>query len=196
MIEARPTLYNGIRLRSRLEARWACMFDELGWQWEYEPFDLTGWTPDFLLHGKTPILVEVKPLVEIRTDAPLPAECKKIERGFKDYDVMLVGISPRIVNGNYGLGWNNAIGWMFDRDYGEVGGACLAECGDIYHDTGSYAFRRSGLHDGDHHLTAMSSTEIDHRWAIAINATQWAAKQEAKAAGEEWRRKIRGLVER
>lgn len=75
-----PTSYRGIQMRSRLEARWAAMFDLLGWEWEYEPFDLPGWIPDFAIYrmqkGKPrgpfgmampevvrndPILVEVKP---------------------------------------------------------------------------------------------------------------------------------------
>jgi hypothetical protein len=30
------TLYNGVRFRSRLEARWAVYFDALGIQWRYE----------------------------------------------------------------------------------------------------------------------------------------------------------------
>ena len=66
-----PTLYNGILFRSRLEAKWACFFDYLGWEYDYEPFDLFGtiddgvehrWTPDFILKGNENILVEVKPI--------------------------------------------------------------------------------------------------------------------------------------
>lgn len=51
--EVRPieTTYKGYRFRSRLEARWAVVFDTLGWQWEYEPegFDLPSgpYLPDF-----------------------------------------------------------------------------------------------------------------------------------------------------
>jgi hypothetical protein len=37
-----PTVYKGVQMRSRLEARWAAFFDELGWPWEYEPVDLAG----------------------------------------------------------------------------------------------------------------------------------------------------------
>jgi hypothetical protein len=56
-----PTAYKGVNMRSRLEARWACMFDLLGWSWEYEPIDLPGWIPDFRLNGH--LLVEVRPKV-------------------------------------------------------------------------------------------------------------------------------------
>lgn len=62
-IAAHPTTYAGARFRSRLEARWAAFFDLAGWRWEYEPFDGTGWGPDFLLLGaRSNVLVEVKPI--------------------------------------------------------------------------------------------------------------------------------------
>lgn len=35
-IRAIPTVYNGVEFRSRLEARWAVFFDNLGVQWDYE----------------------------------------------------------------------------------------------------------------------------------------------------------------
>lgn len=37
MIKAIETKYKGYRFRSRLEARWAVAFDEMGIEWEYEP---------------------------------------------------------------------------------------------------------------------------------------------------------------
>lgn len=61
-IKAIPTTYAGVNFRSRLEARWAAFFDLCGWEWDYEPFDLEGWAPDFMLKGKTKALVEVKPI--------------------------------------------------------------------------------------------------------------------------------------
>jgi hypothetical protein len=59
-IAAIPTKYNGVQFRSRLEAKWANFFDQMGWSWTYEPIDLRGYIPDFILHGASPILVEVK----------------------------------------------------------------------------------------------------------------------------------------
>lgn len=59
-----PTKYRSRRYRSRLEARWAAFFDLLGWRYEYEPFDLNGWIPDFVLIGEKDLLVEVKPTSE------------------------------------------------------------------------------------------------------------------------------------
>ena len=64
-ILAKPTPYKGINFRSRLEARWAAMFDILGWTWEYEPECEGAYIPDFLLHGfgrdARIVYVEVKP---------------------------------------------------------------------------------------------------------------------------------------
>lgn len=61
-IPAIPTAYGGVNFRSRLEARWAAMFDLLGWPWEYEPLDLAGYIPDFILPDSG-LLIEVKPIV-------------------------------------------------------------------------------------------------------------------------------------
>lgn len=75
-----PTLYKGCKFRSRLEARYAVLFDELDIKWEYEKegFTITlGWSedgygtrnylPDFYLpESKT--WVEVKGSVEDVTD--------------------------------------------------------------------------------------------------------------------------------
>lgn len=69
-IKAHPTEYDGVKFRSRLEARWAAFFDLVGWEWEYEPIDLNGWSPDFRViipcthsecSGKHVLLAEVKP---------------------------------------------------------------------------------------------------------------------------------------
>lgn len=39
-----PTKYRGLQMRSRIEARWAAMFDRVGWPWEYEPpGDVRSW---------------------------------------------------------------------------------------------------------------------------------------------------------
>ena len=66
-IKAIETRYKGYRFRSRLEARWAVFFDELGLQWEYEPegFELSDgvlYLPDFRVTGKSgQIYYEIKP---------------------------------------------------------------------------------------------------------------------------------------
>lgn len=77
-IRAIPTIYRGRRFRSRLEARWAVILDQLGIQWEYEaegceikigPGAWIRYLPDFTLRfpeekrgGRTPstLYLEVK----------------------------------------------------------------------------------------------------------------------------------------
>ena len=64
-MKAIETQYNGILFRSRLEARWAILFDALKIEWIYEPdcFILSNsqkYTPDFYL-PKFDLYIEVKP---------------------------------------------------------------------------------------------------------------------------------------
>ena len=69
---ARPTLYRGIQMRSRLEADFAAYLDKLGNVWEYEPTCFASeagqWLPDFRTTAPTetggtrPVYVELKPV--------------------------------------------------------------------------------------------------------------------------------------
>ncbi|MFB7440204.1 hypothetical protein ACFC01_17905 [Streptomyces mirabilis] len=65
MIKAIETRYAGCRFRSRLEARWAVFFDQLGITWEYEPQgyivgpERVPYLPDFWL-PELGLWVEVK----------------------------------------------------------------------------------------------------------------------------------------
>ena len=69
MSQGIPTYYSGIRFRSRLEATWAAFFDLMQWPWEYEPFDLDGYIPDFALPNplaengvERQVVVDIKPV--------------------------------------------------------------------------------------------------------------------------------------
>jgi hypothetical protein len=69
VIPGRPTLYKGIRMRSRLEADYAAHLDRYGYRWEYEPECFANgegqWLPDFgssfADHGPLAMFTEVKP---------------------------------------------------------------------------------------------------------------------------------------
>lgn len=57
----RATGIRNITFRSKTEAVWANFFDRLSWTWQYEPFRLTKYIPDFIIsfpHGD--LLIEVK----------------------------------------------------------------------------------------------------------------------------------------
>ena len=43
-----PTLFAGVRFRSRQEAKWASFLSALKLRWDYEPCDLAGYIPDFV----------------------------------------------------------------------------------------------------------------------------------------------------
>lgn len=86
MIKAIDTVYKGRRYRSRLEARWSVVFDELGLPFEYEKegYELpSGWyLPDFWLRtldcwieikGNAPTLKEEQLAGELAV-----ATCKKV----------------------------------------------------------------------------------------------------------------------
>ena len=61
-----PTIgVRGIQFRSRIEAQWAYIFEKLEWNWEYEPIDLEGYIPDFIIkfnddEDNIEILIEIK----------------------------------------------------------------------------------------------------------------------------------------
>lgn len=80
-IAAIPTRYKGYRMRSRLEARWAVVFDVMHLAWEYEPqgFELsTGpYLPDFYL-PEWKLWVEIKPFWDGTTAEKLSVFCNEI----------------------------------------------------------------------------------------------------------------------
>lgn len=86
-----PTLYQGVQYRSRLEAKWAAFFDLLGWHHQYEPFDLDGWIPDFLLPDAVarPLLVEIKPVIEFPDRV-----ATRVEPFRESNDILILGCMP------------------------------------------------------------------------------------------------------
>src|SRR3954465_14728611 len=71
-IKAIETRFDGHVFRSRLEARWAVFFKEMGLKYEYEPegFELeqrVKYLPDFLLPSQA-LYVEVKPNRDLKLE--------------------------------------------------------------------------------------------------------------------------------
>jgi hypothetical protein len=93
-IKAIPTTYAGVNFRSRLEARWAAFFDLADIKWEYEPFDLEGWAPDFMLRTEVcNVLCEVKP-VDLSPRGVDTSAYKKAEQYWSRYQILLLGLMP------------------------------------------------------------------------------------------------------
>lgn len=122
-IKAIPTTYRGRRYRSRLEAKWAAFFDLVGWQAEYEPFDLGLWSPDFLLSGTwkegyvQQIMVEVKPIVDVDSEtAEKMVKARSnlsTKDGRRDLPMLLLGTAPFHTTEKKQLN----IGWIIDGAY-------------------------------------------------------------------------------
>ncbi len=118
--KAIPTLYRGVQFRSRLEAKWAAFFDAMGWPWQYEPFDLAGWIPDFLI-GRH-IVAEIKPVTSYpnevirEIDAALPVE-RDIDGRYEwpQCEPIVLGCTVPVVEHPYwgfGSELGVPIGWM------------------------------------------------------------------------------------
>jgi hypothetical protein len=181
-IKAYPTLYNGRQYRSRLEAKWAAFFDRIGWPFEFEPYDLGAWSPDFLLLGQTPILVEVKPITDYDADT-VERMCLTARDANWRGNLLLVGANPFIPHQDgygYWLGWigerwdeRHGLGWGFEPCLSiDTNGSAI----DFYHPlangrgcmTGysSPVFKISGSFD-------TVRTKAEALWFDACNTVQW-----------------------
>lgn len=94
----RLTTYRETRFRSRLEARWAAFFDELGWAWWYEPWFGDHYLPDFVVgvDETRPLLVEVKPA---HSSSELLPHAAKVINGVHrhwPHEVIMVGVEPAV----------------------------------------------------------------------------------------------------
>ena len=105
--KASKTMYNFRNYRSRLEASWACYFDYLRIKFIYEPYDLDGWIPDFLIKSKhedqPDILVEVKPIdleFKIPSSDYINEIYKKAINHKGEYIICLLGLEPFLLDGD------------------------------------------------------------------------------------------------
>lgn len=193
-----PTNYNSVLYRSRLEAKWAAFFDLLHWEVQYEPFDLQGYIPDFVLSGTTfddgqtlsdrkrvPILVEVKSIDSM--DDPLFTETvRKIAASGWQHEALIVSyFLPD--EGGLGVGW---LGQFFGPEFGsepcgdpdptrdwefapfQVTGSWSKAAIGFCHSTQSFHDRVSGYYPGGQ-TGFGDENEIRHLWARAGNIVQW-----------------------
>jgi hypothetical protein len=163
-----PTRYSGYLMRSRLEARWAAMFDLLGWPWAYEATELAGYIPDFVLRFYKPLLVEVKPCWTLEE---MEAHTGKIERSGWQGEALIVGVSPFD---------DNVAGLMCeyyaDAAHHEWSAGVLFRCRNcglpsLYHAQGGWSCRVNGCYDGNHYLGNLEN--VDDLWAQTHEITRW-----------------------
>jgi len=170
------TTYRGARFRSRLEARWAAFFDLLGWRWEYEPIDLDGYIPDFILLIPAPVLVEVKP----------GWSCEELERaaagkidssGWRD-DALIVGASwstpgrPRAfftTSATLGPYSNEYLGWT-----DSVWASCRRCSAATFTTIECYRIcSQSGCENDSRYPVAADHGQLEHLWNEAGSAVRW-----------------------
>lgn len=107
------TTHKGRRYRSMLEAKWAAFFALLGWQAEYEPLELPGYIPDFLIFG-SPVgtLAEVKPVTDFPHDVAAEVETASADRA---EDLLILGIAPFVVPRFTSAAVDYQLGWIGER---------------------------------------------------------------------------------
>lgn len=182
-MKAIPTYYNGVSFRSRLEARWAAFFDLAGWRWKYEPNELDFYIPDFVIIGRRPLLVEVKP---DSTHRGLARYRDKVDQSGWQGESLIVGDLPIA---EFPVGLYASPGLMreslIDDDGNDLGhGWDSAEfmdcphCGllSVTHSSGWYGCR---LCDGVDGRPVRDELRIERLWREAGNRTQWRPKRAA-----------------
>jgi hypothetical protein len=171
-----PTTYRHYRFRSRIEAKWAAMFDQIGWRWEYEPFDAAGYIPDFIITGDSPMLIEVKSDTSLGELTQHARRVTTATAGHWKHDILILG---SILD-------HPATDWIDARSPGVLieaenepnnsGEALWTQCGKcqdwaVIHSWQSYECRPCGHHDGDHYIGNRAVPR--EQWARAHNAVQW-----------------------
>ncbi len=172
MIKPIPTMYRGVMMRSRLEARWAAFFDSVEWPWAYEPIDLDWYIPDFVLtFDAGPIVVEVKPEIEIPA---LEGYAQRMTQSGWHGELLVLGA---VLHGDI-IGINSEPFTHDGRTEMATGPAeafrCIS-CGRISIKSVdlSYRCRVSGCYDGDHYVGQLEHGELAGLWAAAGNRVQW-----------------------
>ena len=176
-IPAIPTLFRGVKFRSRLEAKWSAFLDGCGWSWQYEPdINLASYLPDFVVNLDRPLLVEVKPALTIEDFAEAKA---KIEASGWEHEAVIVGarlfdgwgIDSAIgVFGERHHGPDGELGWLWDT--AELFLCLLCQRPSVCPAGGSWQCRTCGGSEGMGHVDQWAC-QARHLWDFAGNELQW-----------------------
>lgn len=165
-----------IQFRSKIEAQWAYLFESFKWEWEYEPYELNGYIPDFIIKmNKVQVLIEIKGDNDIWKE--YKPHLKKIrDSGWKGHCIILGSTYNKSETHEGGI----SVGIFTDKE-------------DVYEKTDDIIIRYSGLDwdfGGEHggydldfsvncweHLDEKGFEKFEKMWSIAKNLTQWKGKQ-------------------
>jgi hypothetical protein len=180
-IQAIPTMYRGVMMRSRLEARWAATFDALGWPWVYEPADLEWYVPDFALTFEpAPIAVEIKPDLEL---ADLRTYARRMVGAGWNAELLVLGSR---MHADDIIGIHGELGTGPDVELGEAKVFRCISCGlvSLLNDGGGWRCRVSGCYGGNAHVGSLEPGELEAIWAAAGNRVQWRGALASKPSRE------------
>jgi hypothetical protein len=176
----KPTEYRGIQMRSRLEAKWAAFFDEIGWRWEYEPDGFGNYyIPDFMVLGPSPMLVEVRPVATLEQYKE-QMYSMRVDSDLWKHDLFVAGSSPLSwyseretmsgLIGQWEMGgtqkWGFSPGmWSLCKNCGEVAVTSLYM---------SSAHSPCGCYEEDDYINPEGAIPMVQRaWSNAVNAMKW-----------------------
>lgn len=181
------TTYDAARFRSRLEARWAALFDLLRWPWIYEPVDLAGYIPDFVLNFHRPLLVEVKPAFAV--PELIAAAAAKVEASRWEHEALIVGVTPVLVSayGPWAMAGAGPFGAISDRSAGpgwEWDAACPCIClvcgrASLHHESNGWSCRVCGAAQGGGNAHIEAPPDLGLLWNEAGSRVQWLPKESA-----------------
>jgi hypothetical protein len=179
MTGAIPTIYNRVRYRSRLEARWAIMFDWLGWKHQYEPIDGHGYIPDFILPDRErPLIVEVKPVNRLEEYWD---PVSKMLLGMPDWkgDFLVLGTEPYLTCEH---GRCHSLGLYIYYDYSNPEKFRAADRAWIVHNTENHhdylkpSYTHGSFHTKGTHFM-LNPDMVKKKWLEAGNTVQWQPKR-------------------
>lgn len=175
------TEYAGVVFRSRLEATWAAFFDLMGWKWDYEPIDLDGWSPDFILRGSDgmEVFVEVKPVTQIDQLSGVGKYISgPVSKDVPLSNCLVVGLYPFITPPDekhyYPFERYVAIGWMYNQSIDDWDEICFKPrsvgntSGTLYN-----ILSNSPIDDWKSFITEQFSDEIMDAWKMAKYETSF-----------------------
>ena len=154
-------------------------FDEMKWLHEYEPFDLSGWIPDFVLKGKKRnTLVEVKPYTKIE-EFYSNGVIDKVLKVNDAREVLFLGCCINDSNCLCGaqLGWLYTPDCCLDFEWPNCGiDDAMLDYNGFFAAAGSFENRITGVHDGDHHLKPVEYLHAKSIFNKAKTKAQWFPK--------------------
>lgn len=119
-IKSLPSTYNGVTFRSRLEARWAALFDSYGIQWAHEPegFETPSgnYLPDFYL-PRMDTYVEVKPAIGLADTIAIASVHEQTGAKFLILDSPVVECRAFPLLGAWSAGVWSDTSWCCSREY-------------------------------------------------------------------------------